>query len=84
MEMYFNNLKKEGFREGVDLQMVIDMLHMVSFFVGQQILAIIRDQDLTKAARGDIINNIEKYEDTLSRYIDIIKYGVYQNPPEQK
>ncbi len=80
----FQYIKKEGFREGVDLQMVIDMLHMVSFFVGQQIFSDYKDQDLTKAARGDIINNIEKYEDTLSRYIDIIKYGVYQTPPEQK
>jgi AcrR family transcriptional regulator len=70
-----NNLNSEGFRKGVDLPMLVNLLHLVSFFVGQMIL---------KEYKGgndwveDIKEHIEHYADIYTKYVDIIKYGVYE------
>ena len=74
----FRNLKKDGLREGVDLETVVDMIHMVSFYVGQLIYKDYYGKDLTKAIREEIIDNIENYVEILSRYMDVLKYGVYE------
>ena len=74
----YRNLKKDGLREGVDLETVVDMIHMVSFYVGQLIYKDYYGKDLTKAIREEIIDNIENYVEILSRYMDVLKYGVYE------
>ncbi|MEL7656444.1 MAG: TetR/AcrR family transcriptional regulator [Bacillota bacterium] len=67
-----NSLKTAGFREGIDLQMVIDLLHMVSFHVGQLIF---KDYN---GGNEQIKVNIDSYVEIYTKYVDIIKYGVYE------
>ena len=65
------HLKTAGFRDGIDIQMVVDLLHMVSFHVGQLIF-----KDYTPGS-DEIRHNLNYYVDVYSKYVDIIKYGVY-------
>lgn len=59
-------------REDVDPQMVLNLLHMISYHVGQMIF---------KDYCGNMDNfkeNLSKYTETYKHYVKIIKYGVYK------
>lgn len=64
-------INTDNLRKDVDPQMVIDMLHMVSYHVGQMVYKEYRGQI------DDFKENVSKYTDAYKRYINIIKYGVY-------
>lgn len=69
------HLKTVGFRDGIDIQTVVDLLHMVSFHVGQMIF---RDYSAGSAGSNEIKRNLNTYVEMYSKYVDIIKYGVYK------
>ena len=65
-------INTDKLRDDVDPQMVIDLLHMVSYHIGQMVY---------KEYHGQIDNfkdNVYKYTEAYKKYINIIKYGVYK------
>ncbi len=67
-----DRINTEKLREDVDLQMVLDLLHMVSYHVGQMIF---------KDYSGRMDNfkeDIDRYTKTYKQYVKLIKYGVYR------
>lgn len=64
------HLETAGFRKGIDLQMAVDLLHLVSFHVGQLVF-----KDYSAGADRVKIN-IDNYVEIYTKYIEIIKYGV--------
>ena len=75
-----NNLNSKGFRKDIDLPMVINLLHLISFFVGQMVL---KEYNGGNDWAVDIKENIENYAEIYAKYVDIIKYGVYERNPEK-
>lgn len=59
-------------REGVDPRMVIDLLHMISYHVGQMIFKDYGNQ------MENFTDSIDKYVKTYKQYVKLIKYGVYK------
>jgi len=74
-------LDKAGFREGIDIETVVDLLHIVSYHVGQMIFDKYKDKDICEINREEINRNIDYFEEVFSKYIDILKYGVYEKRP---
>lgn len=72
----FRYMSSEGFRPGVDIRLVDDLLHMVSYYVGQLIINDLKGKDLT-IIKDEIRKNIVCYTELFARYVDILKYGVY-------
>ncbi len=59
-------------RQGIDPQRVIDILHMISYYVGQLIYREYCGE------LGNFKKNVDKYVEEFREYVDIIKYGVYK------
>jgi AcrR family transcriptional regulator len=69
------NLSTVGFREGIDLQVLVNLLHMVSYFLGQSIL---KNYDFKQDWQEDIKKDIDQYAKLYGEYVDILKYGVFE------
>ncbi|HWR61629.1 MAG TPA: TetR/AcrR family transcriptional regulator [Clostridia bacterium] len=66
-KMYISNMRKD-----IDIQMVLDLVHMASYHVGQLML---------REYGGDLDyfkRNADRYIVIFNQYVDIIKYGVYE------
>lgn len=72
------HLSTKGFREGIDVRIVVDLLHLVSFSIGQSIFADMKGKSLSTAEKEIIDRKIESYEELFAKYIDILKFGVYE------
>lgn len=70
-----NNLDSKGFRKDIDMAMVVNLLHLISFFVGQMIL---KEYKGGKDWTEEIKEDIENYAEIYAKYVDILKYGVYE------
>lgn len=73
----FRYMSKEGFRPGINIRLVDDLLHMVSYYVGQLIINDLKGKDLT-IIKDEINKNITIYAELFAKYVDILKYGVYE------
>ncbi len=73
----FRYMSNEGFRPGIDIRLVDDLLHMVSYYVGQLITNDLKGKDLT-IIKDEINKNIVSYAELFAKYVDILKYGVYE------
>lgn len=65
-------INTDKFRDDVNPKMVIDLLHMISYHIGQMMF---------KDYGGQMDNfkkNIDKYTETYKQYVKLIKYGVYK------
>lgn len=82
-DQVFRFLSKEGLRDGIDINLLIDLLHMVSYHVGQKIFEDFNEEKklsgkgLSDAGKEDIRKYIDKYENMFFQYMDILGYGVY-------
>lgn len=72
------HLSTTGFREGIDVRIVVDLLHLVSFSIGQAIFADLKGKAISTAEKEIIDRKIESYEGLFAKYIDILKFGVYE------
>lgn len=70
-----NNLNSKGFRKDIDMPMVVNLLHLISFFVGQMVL---KEYKGGKDWTDEIKKDIENYAEIYAKYVDILKYGVYE------
>jgi AcrR family transcriptional regulator len=66
------HINTDGFRKGIDMQAVVNLLHLATFHVGQ--LAF----DYRAGDVGNIEEKIDECLKLFNKYIDIIKYGVYE------
>jgi TetR/AcrR family transcriptional regulator len=82
-DQVYEFMSRVGLREGIDIKLLIDLVHMVSYHVGQMIFKeFIRERELTgkwlaDAGEEDIRKHIDKYENMFYQYMDILKYGAY-------
>lgn len=74
----FRHMNNEGFRPGIDIHLVDDLLHMVSYYVGQLITNDLKGKDLNTIIKDEINKNIVRYAELFAKYVDILKYGVYE------
>lgn len=74
----FRHMSNEGFRPGIDIRLVDDLLHMVSYYVGQLITNDLKGKDLNTIIKDEIKKNIVRYAELFAKYVDILKYGVYE------
>ncbi|MBN7773917.1 TetR/AcrR family transcriptional regulator [Clostridium aminobutyricum] len=74
----FQHMNTVGFRQGIDIRLVDDLLHMVSYYVGQLIFNDLKGKVLTTTNKEEISKNIENYAELFAKYVDILKYGVYE------
>lgn len=70
-EHILGKINMNNIREDVEPQMIIDLLHMVSYHVGQMVF---KDY---KPGVDDLQELVSKYADTYNLYIEIIKHGIY-------
>lgn len=66
------HINTDGFRKDIDMQAVVNLLHLATFHVGQ--LAF----DYRAGDIGDIEEKLDECLKLFNKYIDIIKYGVYE------
>ncbi len=65
-------INMDKLREDVDPRLVIDLLHMISYHIGQMMF---------KDYGGKMDNfkkNIDRYTETYKQYVKLLKYGVYK------
>lgn len=80
-ERIFPHMIQSGFRQGIDIQLVDDLLHMVSYYVGQTIFNDLKGKGPLTTAGKELFNqNIDNYLNLFEKYVDVLKYGVYENP----
>jgi AcrR family transcriptional regulator len=72
-------LENAGFREGVDIQLVVDLMHMISGCVGQLIFEEYRNKDISGKGREEFERKIGYFEELFGKYMDILKYGVIRH-----
>lgn len=88
-EQMFRYLSKEGLRDGIDFELLIDLLHMVSYHVGLKIFEDYKKEKelpgkgLSTADKEDIKKHIDNYEDMFIKYMDILRHGVYEREPKE-
>lgn len=71
-QLFLNKMHISNMREGVDVQMALDLVHMVSYHVGQIIFREYGgNMDYFRA-------NADRYVEIFNKYIDIVKHGVYE------
>lgn len=71
-EQLLKDINMNYMRKGIDIQKVMDLLHFVSYHIGQMIL---------KDYGGDMDyfnENADKYTDEFNQYIELIKLGIYE------
>jgi hypothetical protein len=71
-------ISKTGFRQGVDFRLVDDLLHMVSYYIGQLITNDLKGKDLNTIINDEIKKNLERYVELFEKYVDIVRYGIYE------
>ncbi len=74
-DVILENLSTVGFRKGIDLRMVVNMLHMVSHFVGHEIVS---KYSFEGNWQDEIEKDIEGFAELYAKYVDILKYGVFE------
>ncbi|MEY8357156.1 TetR/AcrR family transcriptional regulator [Lachnospiraceae bacterium 54-53] len=77
-EKMFSYINKAGLRQGVDIHMVDDLLHMVAYYVGQLIIKDMKGKEVNWITSDENNKNIVKYVEMLEKYADIVRYGVYK------
>lgn len=82
-EKMFQYMNQDGYRPGIDIQLVDNLLHMVSYYVGQLIFNDLKGKELTVIIRDEINKNLENYAVLFAKYVDILKYGVYERNSEK-
>ncbi len=75
MAQYIN---QAGFRQGIDFRLVDDLLHMVSYYIGQLIANDLKGKDLNTIINDEIKKNLVRYVELFEKYVDIMRYGVYE------
>lgn len=70
-EYILEKINMDNIRKDVEPQMIIDLLHMVSYHVG---LMVFKDY---KPGEDDLRESVSRYAETYNLYIDIIKHGIY-------
>jgi len=71
-ELLLDKMHIGNMRKSIDIQMVLDLVHMVSYHVGQLML---------REYGGDVDyfkRNADRYIVIFNQYVDIIKHGVYE------
>lgn len=74
-EKAMERISLDKLKAEVEPQMVLDLLHMISYHVGQMIF---------KDYSGNMDRfreNVDRYTETYKEYVKIIKYGVYKQSP---
>ncbi len=72
-DVIVESLSTVGFRKGIDLQLVVNLLHMVTYFVGQ---AIVKRYNFKEDWADEIKKDVDQYAQAYAKYVDILKYGV--------
>lgn len=72
-EHILGKINMDNIREDVDPQMIIDLLHMVSYHLG---LMVFKDY---KAGEDNLQELVGRYAGIYNQYINIIKHGIYEN-----
>lgn len=71
-KLFLNKMHISNMRQGVNIQMALDLVHMVSYHVGQIMLR-------EYSGNMDFFReNADKYVEMFNKYIDIVKHGVYE------
>lgn len=71
-QLFLSKMHISNMRQGVDIQMALDLVHMVSYHVGQ---IMFREY----SGNMDFFReNADKYVEMFNKYIDIVKHGVYE------
>ncbi len=73
----FHNMNQSRFRQDIDIRLVDDLLHMVSYYISQTIYNDLKGKGMAAAMMDEINRNMDKYVGQFSKYVDILKYGVY-------
>ncbi|HYE81999.1 MAG TPA: TetR/AcrR family transcriptional regulator [Clostridia bacterium] len=71
-ERLLEKMKMNNLRKDIDTQLVLDLMHMASYHIGQKML---------KEYGGEMDffkKNTDEYIKLFNQYVDIIKYGVYR------
>lgn len=71
-EHILNRINMDNIRKDVVPQMIIDLLHMVSYHVG---LMVFKDY---KPGEDNLQELVSRYADIYNQYINIIKHGIYE------
>jgi Transcriptional regulator len=74
----FQYLKRADFREDVDIQLVVDLMHMISYRLGHMIFEEYINRNIAETGKEDLWDSIEYFAEIFSKYMDIIKYGVFR------
>jgi TetR/AcrR family transcriptional regulator len=74
-EKAMERISLDKLKEDIDPKMVVDLMHMISYHVGQMIF-----KDYSGNIDG-FRENIDRYTETFNEYIRIIKYGIYKQNP---
>jgi AcrR family transcriptional regulator len=84
-ETIFPHLSTEGLRDGIDPELLVNLLHIVSYYVGQMIFEDYKkEKELSGIDKEDIRKHIDKYEEMFLKYMDILRYGVYKTTGGEK
>lgn len=71
-------ISKTGFRQGINFRLVDDLLHMVSYYIGQIIANDLKGKDLNTIINDEINKNLVRYVELFEKYVDIVRYGIYE------
>lgn len=74
----FQYLKGASFREGVDVALVVDLVHMISYRLGQLVFEEYKNIDISKSGNEELENRIDYFAELFGKYMDILKYGVFK------
>lgn len=74
----YQYLKEAGFREGVDIQLVVDLVHMVSYHLGKLIFEEYKIKKVSESGKEELEKTIDCFAEIFGKYMDILKYGVFE------
>ncbi|HML36343.1 MAG TPA: TetR/AcrR family transcriptional regulator [Bacillota bacterium] len=71
-------LNKADFREEVEIQLVVDLMHMISYHLGHLIFEEYINKNIAKTGKEGLWKSIDYFAEIFGKYMDILKYGVYK------
>lgn len=71
-------LSNSRFREGVDVRLLVNLIHMISYHLGQLIFEEYKNKKIDKSDKLEIEHNIDHFAEIFGKYMDILKYGVLE------
>lgn len=74
----FQYLRGGSFRAGVEVELVVDLVHMISYRLGQMVFEEYKNMDVSESGKEELEERIDYFAELFGKYMDILKYGVFE------